>query len=94
MERNLEDPLSLEKIASRVSLSPRQIERLFERHLSTTPWQHYVGVRLERARQLLELTPMPVTDIAIACGFVSTSHFSKRFRDHFKLSPSKLRAAC
>jgi transcriptional regulator GlxA family with amidase domain len=93
MEKNLEDPLSLEEIASKVSLSPRQIERLFERHLSSTPWQHYVGVRLARARQLLELTAMPVTDIAVACGFVSTSHFSKRFRDHFKLSPSKLRAA-
>lgn len=93
MEKHLEEPLSLEDIAARVSLSRRQIERLFERHLATTPWQHYLGLRLARARQLIELTAMPIMDIAVACGFVSSSHFSKSFRDHYKVLPSKLRAA-
>ncbi len=93
MERNIEEPLSLEEISERVSLSRRQIERLFERYLSTTPWQHYLGLRLAKARQLIELTPMPIMDVAVACGFVSSSHFSKSFRDHFQVLPSKLRTA-
>ncbi|MEO5325630.1 GlxA family transcriptional regulator [Mesorhizobium sp. CC13] len=93
MEQNIEEPLSLEEISARVSLSRRQIERLFERHLSTTPWQHYLGLRLAKARQLIELTAMPIMDVAVACGFVSSSHFSKSFRDHFRVLPSKLRAA-
>lgn len=93
MEKHLEEPLSLEDISVRVSLSRRQIERLFERHLATTPWQHYLGLRLAKARQLIELTAMPIMDIAVACGFVSSSHFSKSFRDHYKVLPSKLRAA-
>jgi AraC family transcriptional regulator, glycine betaine-responsive activator len=92
MGNNVETPLTLDKIASRASLSSRQIERLFERHLSTTPARHYLGLRLAKARQLIELTAMSITDIAVACGFVSTSHFSKRFRDHFKMSPSKMRS--
>ncbi|PWK76980.1 GlxA family transcriptional regulator [Aminobacter sp. AP02] len=93
MEKNIEDPLSLEEISSKVSLSRRQIERLFERHLSTTPWQHYLTLRLVKARQLIEATAMPIMDVAVACGFVSSSHFSKSFRDHFKVLPSKLRSA-
>lgn len=93
MERNIEDPLSLEEISAKVALSRRQIERLFERHLATTPWQHYLVLRLTKARQLIELTPMPIMDVAVACGFVSSSHFSKSFRDHFKILPSKVRTA-
>ncbi|MER9707573.1 GlxA family transcriptional regulator [Mesorhizobium sp. M0204] len=92
MEKNVEEPLSLRDISRRAELSRRQIERLFARHLSTTPWQHYLSLRLLKARQLIEMTAMPITDVAIACGFVSASHFSKCFREHFKMSPSRVRA--
>lgn len=91
MERNLEDLLPLEDISARVSLSRRQMERLFERHLSTTPWQHYLALRLAKARQLIEHTDMAIMDVAVACGFVSSSHFSKTFRDHYNALPSELR---
>jgi transcriptional regulator GlxA family with amidase domain len=91
MEKNIEEPLPLEEIARRVALSRRQIERLFEQHLSTTPWQHYLGLRLARARQLIELTKMPIMNVAVACGFASAAGFSKNFRDHFKTSPSRMR---
>ncbi|WP_406873630.1 GlxA family transcriptional regulator [Aminobacter sp. P9b] len=94
MERNTEDPLSLGEIASQLRLSRRQIERLFETHLSTTPRRHYATIKLQKARQLLELTDMPVTDVAIACGFISPSYFSKSFKDHFDILPSALRDNC
>ncbi|WP_214391191.1 GlxA family transcriptional regulator [Aminobacter anthyllidis] len=92
MERNIEEPLSLQEIAQQISLSRRQVERLFERHLSTTPRQHYLTLKLRRARQLVEMTEMSVTDIAMACGFESASYFSKSFKEHFDILPSVLRA--
>lgn len=91
MERNVEDPLPLIEIARWAALSRRQVERLFERLLSTTPRQYYIKLRMRRARQLIELTDMPITDIAIACGFMSPSYFSKSFKDHFNVLPSQLR---
>jgi transcriptional regulator GlxA family with amidase domain len=91
MEKHLEEPLSMGEISRRVLLSRRQIGRLFVQFLSTTPWRHYLALRLTRAHQLLELTDMPIIDVAVACGFVSSSHFSKAFRDHFSLSPTDLR---
>ncbi len=91
MERNLEEPLCLEDLARRVSLSRRQVERLFEKHLNTTPLRHYLSLRLRKAKQLLEMTSMPVVDVAVACGFVSSSHFAKSFKDHFRMAPSKTR---
>lgn len=91
MEKNIEEPLPLEEISRRVAVSRRQIERLFRHHLSTTPWQHYLAMRLAKARQLIELTRMPIMDVAVACGFVSSSHFSKTFREYFRMPPSHVR---
>ena len=92
MERNTEDPLPLDELSRRVSLSRRQIERLFEKHLKTTPYQYYLALRLQKARQLLETTSMPVIDVAMACGFISSSHFAKSFKEHFRIPPSRTRA--
>ncbi|RUX50442.1 GlxA family transcriptional regulator [Mesorhizobium sp. M4A.F.Ca.ET.050.02.1.1] len=91
MEGHVEDPLPLKKIAHSVGLSRRQIERLFTKHLKTTPMTYYSQVRLKKARQLLETTDMSVIEVAIACGYVSSSHFSKAFKDHFGSLPSHVR---
>lgn len=92
MEKNTEDPLPLDEMARRASLSRRQVERLFEKHLNTTPRRYYMSIRLERAKQLLETTNMPILDIAVACGYLSSSHFTKSFKDHFRTLPSRIRA--
>lgn len=87
MEANLEDPISPQEIAAYVELSTRQLERLFARYLSTSPRKYYFQLRLEKARQLLMQTNLPVIDVAIACGFQSPSHFSKSYRAAFGLTP-------
>lgn len=91
MENSVDEPLTIRAIAQEQGLSCRQIQRLFLHHLKATPMRYYLLLRMARARQLLELTDMSVLQVAIACGFVSSSHFSKCFRDHFGESPSSLR---
>lgn len=91
MESHLEDPMRLTDISRCVGLSCRQMERLFERHLSSSPRQYYLDLRLDRAMQLVDLMDMPIADIAIACGFESPSHFSKAFRVKFGRLPSHIR---
>ncbi|HVW71287.1 MAG TPA: GlxA family transcriptional regulator, partial [Steroidobacteraceae bacterium] len=77
MEQNIEKPLSLDEIAAATELSRRQIERLFKRHLNCVPKRYYLQMRLRRARELLLNTSMAIIDITAACGFRSTTHFSK-----------------
>jgi AraC family transcriptional regulator, glycine betaine-responsive activator len=88
MEENIEKPLSLDEIASATSLSRRQIERLFKRHLNCVPNRYYLQMRLRRARELLLQTSMPIIDITTACGFQSPPHFSRCYRAHFGCPPS------
>jgi transcriptional regulator GlxA family with amidase domain len=91
MEKRLEHPASCTQLARHVSLSPRQLERLFQKYMDTTPTRYYLNIRLERARQLLLQTSIPILSVGIACGFVSASHFSKCYSEHFKRTPSEER---
>ncbi|MCF8468426.1 MAG: GlxA family transcriptional regulator [Sneathiella sp.] len=88
MEENLEEPLSCSDLAVKVGLSTRQLERLFQKYLDYSPTRYYLGLRLDRARYLLTQTSLPIIEVALACGFVSASHFSKCHREHFGRTPS------
>ena len=77
MSEHIETPLSQAELAREVGLSTRQIERLFLKYLNCTPSRYYLDMRLNRARALLQQTCMSVTNVALATGFVSASHFSK-----------------
>ncbi len=91
MEANPEYPLRPSELAERVGLSTRQLERLFRTYLQCTPTRYYLKLRLERARNLLRQTSMSVFDVALACGFVSASHFSKCYREFFGRAPREER---
>jgi transcriptional regulator GlxA family with amidase domain len=92
MEKNLSEPLSLLEIADGAGLSRRQIERLFRQEMGRSPARYYLEIRLERARHLLVQSTLPVVEVAVACGFVSASHFSKCYREIYNRSPQQERA--
>ncbi|HWA45055.1 MAG TPA: GlxA family transcriptional regulator [Hypericibacter adhaerens] len=88
MESAVEAPLRSPDIARRVGVSTRQLERLFTRYLSCTPSQHYIRLRLEKARKLLRHSTLSVLEVGVASGFTSASHFARAYRQHFKRVPS------
>ena len=92
MEARLSEPLSLIEIADHVGLSRRQIERLFRQEMGRSPARYYLEIRLDRARHLLIQSSMPIVEVAVACGFVSASHFSKCYRELYGRSPQQERA--
>jgi len=91
METHIDDPLSATQLAESVDLSRRQMERLFNKYLSKSPAKYYLELRLARAHQLLRQSNASIFNIAIACGFSSSTHFSHSFKDHYGKSPSTLR---
>ncbi len=91
MEQNLEEPLGRGQLARDAGLSTRQLERLFRKDRNRSPARYYLERRLNKARLLWLQTNMSVIDVALACGFVSASHFSKCYRDFFGRTPRKER---
>ena len=91
MECNIEQPLFPDELARLVGISKRQLERLFRRHLDTTPARYYLLLRMKAARQMLENSTMKIIDVSIACGFKSAGHFSSRYYSCFGITPRESR---
>ena len=87
MEQHTEPPLSTLELADGIQVTRRQLERLFRLHLNDTPSNFYLGLRLEKARQLLRQSDMSVLEVSIACGFESPSYFTRSYRARFTRCP-------
>ncbi len=87
MERSLSDPMPTSVIAASVGVSVKALERLFHRWLKTTPGAYYRRQRLDRARQMLQLTDLSIIDVAVECGFSSAGYFSNAYKTRFGRAP-------
>ena len=91
MDANTETPLTTTELAQDVSLSTRQLERLFQRFLGSSPNRYYRELRLTKARNLLLQTEMSTLEISLATGFSTAANFSKLYKQKFGTRPSQAR---
>jgi AraC family transcriptional regulator, regulatory protein of adaptative response / DNA-3-methyladenine glycosylase II len=87
------DDGSIDALASQVSLSSRQLRRLFLANTGATPLAVHATRRLLLAKQLLTETSLPVTQVALAAGFKSVRRFNAAFRESCGMSPTSMRRA-
>ncbi len=87
MEQTLGNPLKIGQIGERLGTSVRHLERLFLRLLNASPSSYYMSLRLNEARSLLMQTDVSVLEVALCCGFRSSSHFTKKYREVFNTVP-------
>ncbi|MFJ4052677.1 GlxA family transcriptional regulator [Pseudomonas sp. NPDC089743] len=92
MEANIETPLTIEAIAHKIGATVRTLEHAFRTHENTTPINYYLQMRLRYARTMIEDTSLAIANIAQATGFASQSYFTKRFREAYGASPTRLRS--
>lgn len=87
----LPEPIVIEALAEACGLSHYQLLRLIKRSTGDTP-QHYVLTqRIELARKMLRESELPLTEIALALGFSSQSHFSNTFKAFTQTTPKAYR---
>ncbi|MGV8919333.1 MAG: GlxA family transcriptional regulator [Pseudomonas sp.] len=87
MNDNLTCALGIDELAEAMGISRRHLERLFKRNLGCSPSRHYLDLRLQQSRQLLQTGKQPLADVAQACGFVSVQHFFRCYRQYFGAHP-------
>lgn len=91
IQAHLTQPLKLADLAEVVGISPYHFSRLFKQSMGVTPHQYVLQQRVAQAQQMLKNTPMAIAEVALACGFNSQSHLTKRFRDTVGVTPSAYR---
>jgi AraC-like DNA-binding protein len=88
-ERLDDDAFGVTEWAKAVGLSPSQLRRRVRQVLDCTPSELLRELRLESAAQLLENRTGTVSEVAFAVGFKSPAHFSRAFKEHFGVAPSR-----
>lgn len=91
IQANLEENLSLDRIATQAQLSPFHFHRLFQTVIGETVKQYTQRLRLERAAYYLKIHNATILDIAIANGFQTHETFSRAFKRHFGITPRTFR---
>jgi transcriptional regulator GlxA family with amidase domain len=91
MAGHLHHDLSVEALAKRAHISPRQFSRRFKRELKTTPAVFVETLRLNEARRRLSMPSSSVSTVATSLGFTSDDAFRRAFSRRFGIAPSTYR---
>jgi transcriptional regulator GlxA family with amidase domain len=92
MDRDYAQPLDVPALARTAFMSPAHFSRRFREAYSETPYSYLMTRRIERAKALLRLGEMSVTEVCFAVGCTSLGSFSSRFTELVGETPSAYRA--
>ena len=92
IDRHYARELTIAYLARKCGLSPFHFIRAFRKDVGSTPHQYQRARRIERAKELLVTTPLPVTEICDRIGFQSLGSFSSLFRRLTGETPAGYRA--
>jgi AraC family transcriptional regulator len=93
VEEHLAGPVAVADLAARAHVSEFHFSRLFRAATGTSPHRYVLQRRVERARELLTGTDLPVAQVAARCGFADQSHLTRHTRRLLGAPPGALRAA-
>jgi AraC family transcriptional regulator len=92
VESHLQDPLTLDDVASRSGVSPYHLTRAFAAVTGHSLMRYVRARRLSEAAQKLVLGPPDILTVALDAGYGSHEAFTRAFREQFDLTPEQLRA--
>lgn len=93
MRARLSEDISLDDLATEARLSQFHFARMFKQSLGVPPRVYLTRLRVEKAREMLEHTDLPVTQIALEVGYSSNQVLARVFLKHQRMSPTDYRRA-
>jgi AraC family transcriptional regulator len=91
IEEHLAEEISLAVLAELADLSLYHFARAFTQSFGVPPHRYHMTRRMDRARSLLQMPALSVTQIGIQIGFRETSSFTRAFRRFTGLTPTEYR---
>jgi transcriptional regulator GlxA family with amidase domain len=93
MSENLDSAIQVDELAEACRLSVSHFARAFKVTTGQSPHRWLLGYRVERAKRLLLESKLPLTNVALACGFADQSHFARVFSRIAGAAPGAWRRA-
>ncbi|MHC4871110.1 MAG: AraC family transcriptional regulator [Planctomycetota bacterium] len=89
MKENLELNITIDQLAARNHLTPRRLHQIFVEVTGSSPKKYYDNLRLEYAKELLQMGLGNVTQVSYRLNYTTPFYFSKAFKKHHKKPPSE-----
>lgn len=89
IHNNLYSPLAVEDLCERFTISRSTIQNLFRSHIHTTPKQYISDLKLNEAKKMILEHKYTISEISTKLGFTSIHYFSRKFKEHFQMSPTE-----
>ncbi len=93
MEDHYRERITLCELAKMAFLSERHYARLFQAVYNTSPIEHLIHYRLDKACAMIRTSRLGLSEIASSCGFGDKVSFSRQFRQRFGITPGQFRKA-
>lgn len=93
LNRHYAEEITLDFIAVRAGMSPRNMIRLFKIATGTTPMNYLLSLRIYQASEMLRDPDLSISEIAGKCGFSDSNYFTRQYHHLTGKSPSGFRKA-
>jgi AraC family transcriptional regulator len=91
IDAHLSERILVADLAREAGLSPNRFAQAFSEHTRQSPHQFVLGLRLDRAAQLLRGSNLNLVEVALECGFANQQHLCNAMRHHLGTTPSRYR---
>ena len=91
IEQHYAEEITVKKLAELGHISVSSFTRIFKKELHATPVEYLIEIRLQQAKKLLRRKEISITQVALRCGFNSSSHLSASFQRVLHMTPSEYR---
>lgn len=90
--KHLQEPIGLKEISEHVHLTPAYFSTLFKEQMKLTLTEYVTRTRLQKAKELLRSTRLPIAEISELVGYQTQKYFNKLFREYEGMSPGQYRS--
>jgi AraC family transcriptional regulator len=94
IKEHIAEAVPVDELAATVHMSPCHFARMFKQAIGQPPHAYVTGRRVERAKELLRTTDLPLVDVAANAGFQTQAHFTGVFGKHAGVTPRIFRLNC
>ena len=91
IQRHYTEKITLGMLAEEFHLSEKYISSYFKEHFSISFMQYVTHLRMTKAKNLLVTTELPITEVALSCGFLSVNLFIRTFKAAYQVTPLQYR---
>ena len=92
INQNISKKITLEELSGITNYSIPHLRRLFYEKFKISPLNFITGIRIERAKEIIEIEDLPIAQVSALCGFENSSYFIKQFKKLTGITPKEYKS--